>query len=164
MGQYWHVVNLDKWEGLHPHRLGSGLKLGEMVGTHPGPAAALIILCAAMPERRGGGDLIDAAVVGRWAGDRIAIVGDYAEPHDIPGRDDADLLYTLFNAKREDLDDNPRALAAFDQRGPIKDISNVVAAAIEEELGGKFHGTGWRHFHEHGTGIDCYCQKERTEA
>ncbi len=56
MGQYWIPVNLDKHEYIHPHKLGSGLKLGEQIGTHPGTAAALVALLAAMPYRRGGGD------------------------------------------------------------------------------------------------------------
>lgn len=55
MGQYWKAVNLDKHEFIGSHELGAGAKLGEQLGTHVG--SALIILCAAMPEKRGGGDL-----------------------------------------------------------------------------------------------------------
>ena len=55
MGQYWIPVNLDKREYLSPHQLGTGLKLVEQLGANPGTAAAIIILCAAMPEPRGGG-------------------------------------------------------------------------------------------------------------
>lgn len=101
MGQYWKVCNLDKKEFLDPHKLGSGLKLWEQVAANPGTGTALVILCAAMPEARGGGDLdlddnwhgpervfprdnvkpgpmptgyqaITHEVIGRWAGDRIA--------------------------------------------------------------------------------------------
>lgn len=56
MGQYWKVVNLTKNEFITPHKLGCGLKLWEQLANHPGTGAALIILCAAMPEARGGGD------------------------------------------------------------------------------------------------------------
>ena len=56
MGQYWIPVNLDKKEFVSPHELGAGMKLWEQLANHPGTGAALIILTAAMPERRGGGD------------------------------------------------------------------------------------------------------------
>lgn len=84
MGQYWKPVNIDKREFIHPHQLGDGLKLREFLGSDT--TTALGVLVTAMPERRGGGDLPnhDGTVVGRWAGDRIAIVGDYAEPGDLP--------------------------------------------------------------------------------
>ncbi len=87
MGQYWKPVNLDKREYIHPHKLGGGLKLIEQAcSTNIG--AALVILCAAMPVPRGGGDLdnrteVAQRIIGRWAGDRIALVGDYAEDGDL---------------------------------------------------------------------------------
>jgi hypothetical protein len=96
MGQYWKPVNIDKREFIHPHQLGDGLKLREFLGSTT--TTALGVLLAAMPERRGGGDLPDhdGTVVGRWAGDRIAIVGDYAEAGDIPGSPiPANVLYGL---------------------------------------------------------------------
>ena len=100
MGLYWRCVTLDKKEFIDPYTLDSGAKLGEQLGTYPGVGSALIILCAAMPEVRGGGDLdldenwhgpersggppgpmpddypaIAHSTIGRWAGDRIALVG-----------------------------------------------------------------------------------------
>jgi hypothetical protein len=112
MGQYWLVVNLDKREFINPHRLGAGLKLWEQLAAHPGTGAALLVLCAAMPEQRGGGDFdldsnwhgpertfpkhnitpgpmpedyqsVARRTIGRWSGDRIALVGDYAEDSDL---------------------------------------------------------------------------------
>ena len=56
MGQYWMVVNLDKREFVKSHTVGAGLKLWEQLAAHPGTGGALIVLCAAMPEPRGGGD------------------------------------------------------------------------------------------------------------
>lgn len=114
MGQYWIPVNLDRKEFVDPHKLGCGLKLWEQLANHPGTGAALVVLLAAMPEARGGGDFdLDAnwhgperevpgkhnaspgpmpksypeiakAVIGRWAGDRVVFVGDYSEAKDFP--------------------------------------------------------------------------------
>lgn len=153
MGQYWKPVNLDKKEFVNPHALGCGLKLWEQLANHPGTGAALIILQAAMPEARGGGDLdldenwhgverkfpehnttggpmpdgyeaLAARTIGRWAGDRVVLVGDYAEPDDIQG---ADLK------------------AVYDDLENYEDITSDVRRVIEHELQGKFEGDddGW---------------------
>jgi hypothetical protein len=132
MGQYWLPVNLDKCEFIDPHKLGTGLKLWEQLANHPGTGAALTILCAAMPEPRGGGDLnneseVAKRTIGRWAGDRIALVGDYAEEGDLPGLDTSKIH------------------SACDD-GLWTDITDDVCAVIEKELEGKFTGTGWRDF------------------
>lgn len=85
MGQYHIPVNLDKREFIWPHGLGDGLKLGEQIGAYAGVASALHVLLAASVRggARGGGDY-EHPVAGRWAGDRIAIIGDYATDHDLP--------------------------------------------------------------------------------
>jgi hypothetical protein len=152
MGQYWKVVNLDKREYVMPHRLGSGLKLWEQLANSPGTGEALIVLCAAMPEARGGGDFdLDAnwhgpertggdegpiiakyqeiahRTIGRWAGDRIALVGDYAEDTDLAPEHEASTIY-----------------GRCEKGGEYTDVSDDVAAVIEHELNGKYTGTGWR--------------------
>ena len=158
MGQYWLTVNLDKKEYLEPHKIGCGLKLWEQIANHPSTGTALIILCAAMPEARGGGDFdldknwhgpertfpehnttpgpmptaypeIAAQTIGRWAGDRIVIIGDYAQPGDLP---EEFMAHQLYGECRESY----------------TDISDLVAAVIEHELGGKFTGSGWRTWKE----------------
>lgn len=123
MGQYWKVVNLDKHELIHPHALGCGLKLREMANTPYGVGSALIILCAAMPFPRGGGDFEKCPAVGRWAGDRIALVGDYTVDNDLPAEFKASTIY----------DD-----------ASWTDISEIVAAAVERECCVQFSGSGWR--------------------
>lgn len=159
MGQYWKAVNLDKKEFIHPHKLGAGAKLGEQLDTHMG--SALIVLCAAMPVRRGGGDFdldsnyygpertnhpgsapvnedynaIAHRTIGRWAGDHIALVGDYAEDSDLPARYEASKIY----GKCMETDENG-------EHGEYRDITDDVCRVIEHECGGKFVGDGWREF------------------
>ncbi len=199
MGQYWQPVNLTKREYISPHKLGCGLKLWEQLANHPGTGAALLILTAAMPEPRGGGDFdldenwhgpertrehnvtpgpmpedypaIAKRTIGRWAGDRIALVGDYAERSDLEPNDNADLIYdlcitederqeqvahlrklvqeaeenggTLHGSTADEFDSKAERLA---QAPLYKDITDDVCAVIEHELGGKFQGEGWRDF------------------
>ena len=170
MGQYWKVVNLDKREFIVPHKLGSGLKLWEQLANSPGPGEALIVLCAAMPEARGGGDFdLDAnwhgperkfpehgscpgpmpeeyadiahRTIGRWAGDRIALAGDYAEDSDLPTSPiPFSQVYSVCVSPDE---------AEFEgTEKPVlwTDISEDVAAVIEHELGGKYVGDGWKNW------------------
>ena len=156
MGQYWRVVNLDKKEFLNPYAMDSGAKLWEQLANRVGDA--LIVLCAAMPEPRGGGDLdleanwhgpertfqehnlgpgpmpeaypaIARRTVGRWAGDRIALVGDYAEAGDLPKKYKADKIYEQCVSKE---------WAAKEGPGEYTDITDDVIAVLEHELDKKF--------------------------
>jgi hypothetical protein len=137
--------------------------------------AALIVLCAAMPVPRGGGDLdktdnwhgperdydvnpehgsnaapmpdeysaIAARTIGRWAGDHIALIGDYAEADDIPGIR-ADMLYGCccseadFKAWLSDNKIDPDIKKAARSLGRFTDISADVQRVLEHELHGKF--------------------------
>lgn len=199
MGQYWYVVNLTKRECVNPHKLGAGLKLWEQLAAHPGTGAALIVLCAAMPQRRGGGDLdldenwhgperefpqhsaspgpmpedyqaVAARTIGRWAGDRIALVGDYAEDTDLPAEFEASKIYDKCQPEEKEIYNN-RPKGASHRIAPtcttngkphphagkyvhykvvrpseFLDISDDVARVIEHELCGKYEGDGWRSF------------------
>jgi hypothetical protein len=81
MGQYYYCVNIDKKEYIHPHKFGDGLKLTEFGLSGMGTMAGLAILLAD-GNGRGGGDIQEdpvSEIVGRWAGDRIVIAGDYAD-------------------------------------------------------------------------------------
>lgn len=165
MGQYWIPVNLDKREYIDPHKLGAGMKLLEQAWNAPGTTAALLLLTAAMPERRGGGDPEEHPAIGRWAGDRVAVVGDYAEDSDMPNCEiPASIIYTLCNSKKEvteqiehwekmlpDMPKKPQqALAAkikaAKAQKPFKDITASVVEMIEKVFNGKFVGKGWRTF------------------
>lgn len=93
MGQYHGLFNIDKREMLFPHDLGFGAKQWEHTGFAGSLSDILYALCA-YPERRGGGDFdndnaefpefTNGVFKGRWHGDRVAVVGDYAEFGDLP--------------------------------------------------------------------------------
>lgn len=117
MGQYHKIYNIDKKQYIHPHRVGNGLKLMEQVGFEKSTSTALFLLLA-NSNGRGGGDANDNALIGSWAGDRIVIQGDYAEPGD-PG-------YITFS---KDADDE----ITMEE---WKDISNSVREMLDSEFGG----------------------------
>jgi hypothetical protein len=84
MGQYHRVYNLDKKEMVSGRGLeGGGVKLLEQVGFLKSTADAVFLLIS-NSNGRGGGDADEHPMVGRWAGDRIVLQGDYADPGD-PG-------------------------------------------------------------------------------
>lgn len=114
MGQYYYVVNVDKRQYLHPHKFGDGLKLLEFGSSGGGTMQGLGVLLAD-GNGRGGGDLLAHTnhdegiygspcqdthpIVGSWAGDRIVVAGDYADPgKHVP----ADLCQRLLEANLEE--------------------------------------------------------------
>jgi hypothetical protein len=123
MGQYHIVVNLDRKEYLDPFGCNSGMKAWEQLANVSTPQALFVLLLAS--NGRGGGDLRTPEpegerVYGRWAGERIAVVGDYAEHADFPvGEHDPSpaLLYGL-----------------CDPGGPFRDISHLVMPIVKAEL------------------------------
>ena len=134
MGQYHLLVNLDKREFVDPHKLGNGFKLYEQIGSEYGIPQAMHVLLCACPESRGGGDYCadanEAAVgiLGRWVGDRVVIVGDYAEKTDHPrlGVD----LSAAYRACRENEDD-----AGSVTPPSYTDISGEVRTVLGKLLG-----------------------------
>jgi hypothetical protein len=162
MGQYHLTVNLTKREFISPHELGCGLKLMEQFGTAGGTGGALLLLLGISANGRGGGDPRAEdpnGIIGRWGGDRIAIVGDYAEDSDLADYPvPASQIYSLCN-EWDDLDEFSRHAArivnAARERGelvdpdtitPFADITPIVAEYIEREEGGRFIGAGWKRF------------------
>lgn len=131
MGQYHYTVNIDKKEYLDPHVLACGLKLWEQAASICGTPAALFVLLAAS-NGRGGGDFAThgGEVVGRWAGDRIAVVGDYAEDHDYP-----------WDTERHDP---PSSVYRRCSEGEYTDISLSLCHVLEAEYGVRYTGNGWR--------------------
>ncbi len=78
MGQYFVIVNVDRREFLDPGYFDHGSKLGDLVrGGLTGALTGLTYLLA-LSGSIAGGELHETdPMFGRWAGQRIAIVGDY---------------------------------------------------------------------------------------
>jgi len=103
MGQYHYLVNLDKKQVIHPCQIGNSMKLRRQIGWPYSTATPLVMLLAASNKEggRGGGDFhVDHPLLGSWAGDRVAFVGDYAASTDLPGLD-APLIYEQCKAACE---------------------------------------------------------------
>ena len=81
MGQYFKIVNESKHEFVCPWCIGGGAKLWEWAANSQG---AVLTLLLRKSDEGGGGDFKDAtyetdsaALVGRWAGDQVLLIGDY---------------------------------------------------------------------------------------
>lgn len=121
MGQYHVLVNYDKKETVSPHNLGLGLKQWEHLGEFNGTLAdALYILTMTSPAR-GGGDLPETAISGRWAGDRCFVYGDYTEATDLP-----DGIYESIKLDK------------------YTEIGELVAEEMGKVFGFRMEGSGWK--------------------
>lgn len=134
MGQYHYIVNITKREFINPHRLGCGLKLTEQANTDAGTLQALFAALACS-SGRGGGDFEEHDWVGRWKGDRIAVVGDYAEKKDLED-EDAELIHGACHDQGRCEEDHGD-YCCFD------DLSVLAADFLEKEWGFTFVGSGW---------------------
>lgn len=135
MGQYYYTVNIDKKQFIHPHKLGDGLKLMEFGCSGQGVMMCLAVLLAD-GNGRGGGDLGENAdcpaeirnIVGSWAGDRIVVAGDYADP----GKYGFDTDRAITNEDGEvsiEKELNLYGLACAE----FEDISHQVLAAVYQD-------------------------------
>jgi len=130
MGQYHVLVNFDKKEYVHPWALGNGLKLFEQLFAENGMKDALFVLMASKSNGRGGGDLGDGMVVSRWAGDRVAFIGDYTEAEDHPNIEGVEKIYGYCGS---DTGENG-----------WKNITPRLASWLENAFEIKFVGEGWK--------------------
>ncbi len=127
MGQYHILVNLTKKEFVHPHQIGNGLKIMEQIGWDFSTSTALVMLLAGSCKggSRGGGDFhTEHSLVGSWAGDRVAFVGDYAEDGDVLGENSRE----IYEACRCDV---------------WKNISSDVREMMASEFHITYSGSGW---------------------
>ena len=87
MGQYFRPVNTDKKEFVCPWCIKGGAKLWEWAANKQGSIFTLLLRKS---DGSGGGDFFgyhkgygegspvhEHGIVGRWAGDRVMLVGDY---------------------------------------------------------------------------------------
>lgn len=77
MGQYFLLVNKSKKEYICPHCIECGAKLWEWCASIQSGIALYLLRTS---SERGGGDIDDIKdypSAGRWAGDKIYLVGDY---------------------------------------------------------------------------------------
>lgn len=112
MGQYHRLVNIDKREWVDPHGLGLGSKQYEHTGCDASLADAMYVLVMTSPAE-GGGDFPFTEISGRWAGDRVLIVGDYTKADAVPGFAGADAIYELAQAQYGDI--TPLVREAFEK-------------------------------------------------
>ncbi len=141
MGQYHYLVNLSKKQVVHPHQIGNGLKLHEQVGWPYATATALVMLLAASSRDggRGGGEFrARHPLIGSWAGDRIAFIGDYGEPQDVAGCDAA-LSYKQCNAACDPDEDREKP----DGWQAWTNISPQVREMMSAEFHIRYTGEGW---------------------
>jgi hypothetical protein len=153
MGQYHITVNLTKRQFVHPHQIGNGLKLKEQIGWDYSTSTVLFMLVAASTGRGGGDFHCEHPLLGSWAGDRIAIIGDYAETNDLPS-DDAKMIYEfcsfIANGSNDaDIPDvfrsQPALLQWFTSEAKRwKNISPQVREMVAKEFGIHYKGdSGW---------------------
>lgn len=104
MGEYFSIVNLDKEEFLHPHKLGSGLKFYELIGNR----ASGVLLYLLSPYTN------DREYKGSWYGDRIIMTGDYddteysskcREPYEDDGEHSSDFYTDISLGVRKEMAD-----------------------------------------------------------
>ena len=77
MGQDFTIYNLDKEQLIAPARFNDGQRLREFGSSSCGVLLALAALLAHGNEY--GGIHSSQEIIGTWVGDRIAIIGDYAD-------------------------------------------------------------------------------------
>ncbi len=77
MGQYFKIVNEDKKEVINAWDLGGTAKFWEWLYN---PQVRVFVWLLRKSDEGGGGDINDPEqfeTLGRWAGDRITLIGDY---------------------------------------------------------------------------------------
>ena len=82
MGQYFRLINYDKQEYVDPWDLGGVAKLWEWCANNQ---CRILPFLLRKSNSSGGGDIEldnNYETAGRWAGDKIALVGDYDDSRD----------------------------------------------------------------------------------
>jgi hypothetical protein len=149
MGQYHKLVNFTKKQFINPHEFGNGLKLREQIcWKHSFSNVTHFVL--ARCSGRGGGDF-ESELAGCWGGDRVSLVGDYAEPGDFPFLSEFEFKEMMNDVWFGSYDAYGKLLPRRDSKGRFTsnvssyvDISAMAAAEIGKEFGIEFIGDGWK--------------------
>jgi len=134
MGQYHILANIDKKEKVEPYGIGLGLKQWEHLGEFNGTLADAMYILVMTSPARGGGDLPRTEISGRWAGDRVVILGDYTEENDIRGVAQAQGLYREADNNYADI--THLVADAFEKVFQVK-RNNLWNNAFEEMVNGR---------------------------
>ena len=116
MGQYFKIVNQDKKEVINAWDLGGGAKFWEWLWN---PQARVFVWLLRKSDEGGGGDINDPErfeTLGRWAGDRVTLTGDY----------DSSRLWNMSETK--DADGKPLPNATY------TDISALVRKEFNDAI------------------------------
>ena len=116
MGQYFKIVNEDKKEVINAWDLGGTAKFWEWLWN---PQARVFVWLLRKSDEGGGGDINDPErfeTLGRWAGDRITLIGDY----------DSSRLWNMSETK--DADGKPLPNATY------TDISALVRKEFNDAI------------------------------
>jgi len=160
MGQYYLIVNVDKKEFLYPHEFNDGLKLLEFGSSTEGTLLALTVLLSDGCGR-GGGDLRpnsyreglkkyleaceadrekmglpdceedNSPLIGSWAGDRIVIAGDYADPENYLTKSEIKQFQEIYKMEQPDseyMEENTNVYHVA--QALYKDISKEILAVL----------------------------------
>ena len=122
MGQYFKLVNEDKKEVVNPWDIGGVAKFWEWIYN---PQARVLVWLLRRSDEGGGGDIDEPkrySTLGRWAGDRITLIGDY----------DSSQLWD--KARTQDADGLP--LANTEYTDISKTLRQEFNEAVERDGGG----------------------------
>lgn len=131
MGQYHLLVNSDKKEYVNPRDLGLGAKQLEHIG-FIGDLPLVQYLLTICSVNRGFGDISltdeNEAILGRWAGDRVFILGDYTQVGDIPKVRSAHLFWLRIHAiDSEWVNISKLVQVALDSNEDLKMLESIYA-------------------------------------
>jgi hypothetical protein len=145
LGQYYLVANMDRKEFLAPDQFGEGIKLLAFGLGSGGTMTGLAILLAPSEGRRfliatrhGVIERPTHPIIGRWAGQRIAIIGDYLMPDhapeiDIPG-EQGDLYFSIDAQEDGWVDISEHVIATMESVYGITDVRDRLERSRYDRL------------------------------
>lgn len=141
MAQIHMLVNLTKREFINPMRLGDeGTMMDAVYAAHEKPPGGILHALAnltACPVARGGGDFRVTPIMGRWHGDRVLFVGEFAEATDFRTDDHEASAHDIYKLCLSPGDEDPDIGVP-----PFADITEAVGIALAQGAKIVYHGAG----------------------